>query len=69
VLLTADANAIQESFTPDRTGGPMDADGAGAIVSTRKPIDLAEKKHASLIIFGHDDPQWSTLKLLPDYYD
>ena len=69
VLLAIDAVSIQEHFTPDRPGGPMDADADGAIASTRKLIDLAEKKHASLVIFGHDGPQWSTLKLLPDYYD
>ena len=69
VLLAIDAVATQESFAPDRPGSPMDLDASGAIASTRKLIKLAEKKHASLIIFGHDDPQWSTLKLLPDYYD
>jgi N-acyl homoserine lactone hydrolase len=69
VLLAIDAVAVQEFFTPDRPSGPMDLDASGAIASTRKLIDLAEKKHASLIVFGHDDPQWSTLKLLPDYYD
>jgi N-acyl homoserine lactone hydrolase len=69
VLLAIDAVAVQDFFRPDRPGGPMDADGPGAIASTRKLIDLAEKKHASLIVFGHDHPQWSTLKLLPDYYD
>jgi N-acyl homoserine lactone hydrolase len=69
VLLAIDAVAVQEHFTHDRPGGPMDADADGAIASTRKLIDLAEKKHASLIIFGHDSLQWSTLKLLPDYYD
>jgi N-acyl homoserine lactone hydrolase len=69
VLLAVDAIGIQEDFMPDRQGGAMDVDGAGAIASTRKLIALAEKKHASLVIFGHDNPQWSTLKLLPDYYD
>lgn len=69
VLLAIDAVTTQEYFTPDRPGGPMDADGPGAIASTRKLIDLAERKHASLIIFGHDGPQWSTLKQLPDFFD
>jgi N-acyl homoserine lactone hydrolase len=69
VLLTIDAVARQESFTPDRPGGPMDADGEGAIASTRKLLALAEREHVSLIIFGHDGQQWSTLKKLPDYYD
>jgi N-acyl homoserine lactone hydrolase len=69
VLLAVDAVSTQEFFKPDRPGGPMDLDAAGAIASTRKLIDLAEKQRPSLIIFGHDGPQWSTLKLLPDYYD
>jgi len=69
VLLAIDAVAIQAHFTADRPVGPTDADGAGAIASTRKLLDLAEKKHLSLIIFGHDGPQWSTLKQLPDFFD
>jgi N-acyl homoserine lactone hydrolase len=69
VLLTIDAVARQESFTPDRQAGPRDVDGAGAIASTRKLLKLAEREHVSLVIFGHDGEQWSTLKKLPDYYD
>lgn len=69
VLLTIDAVAMQEGFTPDRQARPMDADGVGAIASTRKLIDLAQREHVSLVIFGHDGQQWSTLKKLPDYYD
>ena len=69
VLLTIDAVAMQNSFTPDRQASPMDADGASAIASTRKLLDLAEREHVSLVIFGHDGQQWSTLKKLPDYYD
>ena len=44
-------------------------DGAGAIACTRKLLDLVERKHVSLVIFGHDRPQWSTLKQLPDFFD
>lgn len=69
VLLAIDAVSVQEHFTPDRPGGPMDSDADDAIASTRKLIDLAEKQRPFLVIFGHDGPQWSTLKLLPDYYD
>lgn len=69
VLLAIDAVAVQAHFTADRPVGPTDADGAGAIASTRKLLDLAERKHLSLIIFGHDGPQWSTLKQLPDFFD
>lgn len=69
VLLAIDAIVQQAYFTADRPAGPADADGAGAIASTRKLLDLAERQHPSLIIFGHDGPQWATLKQLPDFYD
>jgi N-acyl homoserine lactone hydrolase len=69
VLLTIDAVALQRSFTSDRQAGPVDVDGAGAIASTRKLLNLAEREQVSLVIFGHDGEQWSTLKKLPDYYD
>ena len=69
VLLAIDAVAVQAHFTADRPGAPTDADGAGAIASTRKLLDLVERKHISLVIFGHDGPQWSTLKQLPDFFD
>src|SRR2546423_5610480 len=62
VLLTIDAVARQESFTPDRQAGPRDVDGAGAIASTRKLLNLAEREQVSLVIFGHDGEQWATLK-------
>lgn len=69
VLLAIDAIAVQAHFTADRPVGPTDADGAEAIASTRKLLDLVERKHVSLVIFGHDSPQWSTLKQLPDFFD
>jgi N-acyl homoserine lactone hydrolase len=69
VLLAIDAVTIQSAFTPDRQPSPMDADGEGAIASTRKLLALAEREHVNLVIFGHDGQQWGTLKKLPDYYD
>ena len=71
VLLTIDAVAVQRDFTPDRSGGRMgvDMDAEGTIASTRKLIDVAQREHASLVIFGHDAAQWQTLKLLPEFYD
>jgi N-acyl homoserine lactone hydrolase len=69
VLLTIDAVTVESNFTPDREGSPMDADAAGAIASTQKLLDLARREHVSLIIFGHDGQQWSSLKKLPEYYD
>jgi N-acyl homoserine lactone hydrolase len=69
VLLTIDAVTRVENFTPDREAAPMDADGVGAIASTRKLLEIAQREQISQVIFGHDGQQWSTLKKLPDYYD
>jgi len=69
VLLAIDAVAVQAHFTADRPIGPMDADGASTIASTRKLLDLVERKHISLVVFGHDSPQWSALKQLPGFFD
>ncbi len=69
VLLAIDAVAVQDHFRADRPASPVDADGEGAIASTRKLLELAEGKHVSLVIFGHDNPRWSTLKQLPDFFD
>jgi N-acyl homoserine lactone hydrolase len=68
VLLAIDAVTMQNSFQPDRQIGPMDLDGERAIASTRKLLDLAQREHVALTIFGHDGQQWSTLKKLPEYY-
>jgi N-acyl homoserine lactone hydrolase len=69
VLLAIDAVAIQAHFTADRPVGPTDTDGASAIASTRKLLEQVERKRVSLVIFGHDNPQWSTLKQLPAFFD
>ena len=67
VLLAIDAVAFQTDFTADRPVDPSDDDGVGA--STRKLLELSERKHVSLVIFGHDGLQWATLKQLPDFFD
>jgi N-acyl homoserine lactone hydrolase len=68
VLLAIDAVAIEAHFTADRPVDPTEVDGAEAIASTRKLLDLVQRKHVSLVIFGHDSLQWSTLKQLPDFF-
>ena len=69
VLLAIDAVAVQPVFTSDRPVDPMEVDGVATVASTRKLLDLVEKRHVSLVIFGHDSPQWSMLKQLPDFFD
>jgi len=37
--------------------------------STIKLLDLVEREHIGLVIFGHDPEQWEGLKKLPEYYE
>lgn len=69
VLLAIDAVSLQSLFTPDRAATPNDADAEGVRTSTRKLLDIAEREHAALVVFGHDGVQWRTLKRAPEYYD
>lgn len=69
VLLTIDAVTRQDDFTHDRKPTQIDADGEGALASTRKLLDLAQREQVALVIFGHDSQQWQTLKKLPDFYN
>lgn len=69
VLLAADAVAMQDLFIADAPVSPVEEDGAAALASTRKLLGLAEREQVSLVVFGHDSPQWSTLKQLPDFFD
>jgi N-acyl homoserine lactone hydrolase len=68
VLLSIDAVPQQKAFTPEREAGPMDEDVEMLRASTRKLLDLAEREHVSMVIFGHDGEQWQTLKKAPDFY-
>ncbi|HEY0755837.1 MAG TPA: hypothetical protein VGD98_17895 [Ktedonobacteraceae bacterium] len=69
VLLAIDAVAGQSVFTYDRLVDPMEVDGVAAVASTRVLLDLVERNHVSLVVFGHDNLQWSTLKQLLDFFD
>lgn len=68
VLLAIDAVPQQRVFTPEREAGPMDMDLELLRASTRKLLDLAQREHVSLVIFGHDGEQWQTLKKVPEFY-
>jgi N-acyl homoserine lactone hydrolase len=37
--------------------------------STLKLLDLVGRERVALVIFGHDDVQWQTLKKAPAYYE
>src|SRR5205823_2713379 len=68
VLLAIDAVPIQRLFTPDRQVSPMDDNEEQLRASTRKLLDVVEREHVALVIFGHDGLQWQTLKKAPAYY-
>ncbi|HLH62660.1 MAG TPA: N-acyl homoserine lactonase family protein [Ktedonobacteraceae bacterium] len=69
VLLAIDAVVMQRLFTPERKKWPTDDDEEQLRASTRKLLDVVEREHVSLVVFGHDGQQWQTLKKAPDYYD
>ncbi|GGK93331.1 N-acyl homoserine lactonase family protein [Deinococcus radiotolerans] len=67
VLLTVDAVPFGGGFSTDPPEGSA-PDGERSRASTLKLLDLAEREQATLVIFGHDQSQWATLKQLPDAY-
>src|SRR2546423_1476834 len=69
VLLAIDAVAMQRLFTPDRQAWPFDDNEEQLRASTRKLLDVVEREHVALVVFGHDGEQWQTLRRAPDYYE
>jgi N-acyl homoserine lactone hydrolase len=69
VLLAIDAVILERLFTPERKPSPYDEDEAQLVASTRKLLDLAEREHAALVVFGHDGLQWRSLRKAPEFYD
>jgi N-acyl homoserine lactone hydrolase len=68
VLLAIDAVVPQRLFTPDRKAWSLENE-EQLRASTRKLLDLVEREHVALVIFGHDGLQWQTLKKAPAYYE
>ncbi|MBN9657880.1 MAG: N-acyl homoserine lactonase family protein [Acidobacteria bacterium] len=69
VLLPIDAMAREHlRSAEERTAGPFDENEEELRRSTRKLIDLADRRKA-LIIYAHDAEQWAGLRHSPDYYD
>src|SRR5258708_24040294 len=69
VLLAIDAVVLQRLFTADRRAWPTDDNEEQLRASTRKLLNLVEREHVALVIFGHDGEQWQTLKKAPAYYE
>jgi N-acyl homoserine lactone hydrolase len=69
ILLTIDAVPFGEGFTRDAQDDGSNPDGEAARPSTIKLLDLVEREHIGLVIFGHDTAQWETLKKAPAFYE
>ncbi|MBX3064719.1 MAG: N-acyl homoserine lactonase family protein [Anaerolineae bacterium] len=69
ILLTIDAVPFGEGFTRDVQDDGSNPDAAAIRASTLKLLDLVEREHIGLVIFGHDSEQWKGLKKLPAYYE
>jgi len=69
VLLTVDAVPFREGFTRDAQGDAGDPAAEQVRASTAKLLDLAEREHVELVIFGHDIEQWKTLRKAPAFYE
>ncbi|BDP43896.1 N-acyl homoserine lactonase (plasmid) [Deinococcus aetherius] len=68
-LLTVDAVPFAAGFTRDEQDDGSNPDAEATRASTVKLLDLAEREHVGLVIFGHDQAQWEGLKKLPEYYE
>lgn len=69
VLLTVDAVPFAAGFTRDLQDDGSNPDAAAIHASTIKLLDLVEREQIGLVIFGHENEQWQTLKLLPAFYE
>jgi N-acyl homoserine lactone hydrolase len=69
ILLTIDAVPFADGFTRNPQDDSDNPDAEAIHVSTIKLLDLVEREHIGLVIFGHDTEQWKGLKKLPEYYE
>ena len=69
VLLTIDAVQFAGGFTREEKDDGSQPNGEAGRASMLKLLDLVERKHIGLVIFGHDNEQWKTLKKAPAFYE
>lgn len=67
--MTIDAVPFGEGFTRDKQDDDSNSDAEAIRASTIKLLDLVEREHIGLVIFGHDKEQWETLKQAPEFYE
>ena len=69
VLLAVDAVPFGGGFTRGTPSEGSNPDGEAARASLIKLLDLVEREHIGLVIFGHDAEQWETLRKAPAFYE
>ena len=69
ILLTIDAVPFGAGFTRDEQDDGSNPDAEAVRASTIKLLDLVEREQIGLVIFGHDNEQWKTLKQAPEFYE
>jgi N-acyl homoserine lactone hydrolase len=69
ILLAIDAVMMQRLFTMDRKPWPNDENAEQLLASTRKLLDIVQRRKVQLTVFGHDGEQWKTLKKSPQFYE
>src|ERR1700694_4748033 len=69
IVLPIDAVPFGEGFTRDEQDDGSNPDAEAIRASTIKLLDLVEREHIGLVIFGHDKEQWAPLKKAPEYYE
>jgi N-acyl homoserine lactone hydrolase len=69
ILLPIDAVPFGKDFTRDAPEDGSNPDAAAIRASTGKLLDRVEREQIGLVIFGHDQEQWATLKTAPEFYE
>lgn len=69
VLLTIDAVPFGEGFTRDLGDEDGSPEAEAIRAGTIKLLDLVDRERIGLVIFGHDNEQWKTLKKAPAFYE
>jgi N-acyl homoserine lactone hydrolase len=69
IVLTIDAVPFGAGFTRNEQDDGSNPNGEAGRASTMKLLDLVEREQIGLVIFGHDQEQWETLKKAPEFYE
>ena len=69
ILLTVDAIPFGAGFSRNAPDDGSNPDGEKSRASTIKLLELVEREQIGLVIFGHDNAQWETLKKAPAFYE